>query len=62
MPFYKWLLGHENTLSTADMQSIDSALSKTVVEMEKIAQQKLRIVSGVDGERLGQQFFKIGCH
>jgi hypothetical protein len=44
MIFYKWLLSQESSLNIVDMQHIDSTFSRSVVEMEKIAQQKLRIV------------------
>ena len=44
MPFYKWLLGQESTLNTADMHHIDLAFSRSVIEMEKVALQKLRMV------------------
>lgn len=42
--FYKWLLSQESTLTIGDMQQIDSTFSRSVTEMERIAQQKLKIV------------------
>ncbi|CAG2182509.1 unnamed protein product, partial [Oppiella nova] len=49
--FYKWLLTQELSLSIADMQQIDSTFSRSVVEMEKIAQQKLKIQSSNAGNK-----------
>lgn len=45
IPFYKWLLGEECTLSTNDMQYIDSTFAKSLRQMEALAQIKLASVS-----------------
>jgi len=43
VPFYKWLLGLENTMTSADLDQIDPILAKSFNQLEQILREKKRI-------------------
>ncbi|KAK2164418.1 hypothetical protein NP493_1414g01032 [Ridgeia piscesae] len=43
VPFYKWLLGLENTMTSADLDQIDPVLAKSFNQLEQILREKKRI-------------------
>ena len=43
--FYKWLLGQEHCLTSADLQNIDPTLYKSFSQLEELLRQKKRIES-----------------
>ncbi|RWS01072.1 putative E3 ubiquitin-protein ligase TRIP12-like protein, partial [Dinothrombium tinctorium] len=44
VPFYKWLLGQESTLSISDLQYIDSTVARFLMEMDYLAKKRNQIV------------------
>ncbi|ELU17507.1 hypothetical protein CAPTEDRAFT_164474 [Capitella teleta] len=42
-PFYKWLLGHEHSLTPADLEEIDPVLAKSYNQLEQVVREKKRI-------------------
>lgn len=43
--FYKWMLGQEHSLTSADLQFIDPVISKSFQQLEDILRQKQRILA-----------------
>lgn len=45
--FFKWMLGHEQSLGPDDLHHVDPAVARTFVKLQEILQQKKRI----DGDK-----------
>ena len=43
--FYKWILGQEQCLTSADLSSVDPMLAKSYYQLEEVLRQKKRIES-----------------
>ena len=43
--FYKWMLGQEHSLTSADLQFIDPVIAKSFLQLEDILRQKHRILA-----------------
>ena len=41
--FYKWLLGQEHSLTSADLRYIDTTLAQSFNQLEELLRQKKRI-------------------
>jgi E3 ubiquitin-protein ligase TRIP12 len=54
IPFYKWLLGQQSSLSMADLTHIDETVARTICNLEAVARKKQRLdsssKSGQDSE------------
>jgi E3 ubiquitin-protein ligase TRIP12 len=43
LPFFKWMLGQEHSLTSADLQHIDPIVAKSFYQLEDILRQKKKI-------------------
>jgi len=43
LPFYKWMLRHESSISSHDLVNIDPGVAKSIQHLEDIIRQKKRI-------------------
>ncbi len=41
--FYKWLLGHEHTMTAADINHVDPILARSFSHLDEVLRQKKRI-------------------
>ena len=43
LPYYKWMLRHETSISSHDLVNIDPAVAKSIQHLEDIIRQKKRL-------------------